>query len=187
MKSNNSSGFTLIELITSMAIMAVLAAMVIGNVFTSQKKGRDIQRKSDLQTIAKSLELYFNDKGAYPTNTASFQVNGCGPAGVGACSWGVSVFSDTTPNPDLIYLNRMPLDPQAGLYHYQSDGTYYQLYARMENPADRNIPRTGTEPTTNQVYSNTSCNSSGVDCNFGISSTNIGLTTGHALIDDPAY
>lgn len=58
--ANNPHGFTLVELLVVVAIIAILA--VIGlTIFTNLQKGaRDARRKADLDTIAKAMEVHFN-------------------------------------------------------------------------------------------------------------------------------
>ncbi|MCJ7740543.1 prepilin-type N-terminal cleavage/methylation domain-containing protein, partial [Candidatus Microgenomates bacterium] len=66
------SGFTLIELIIGMAIIAIISGALWGNFFSSLSKGRDSRRKQDLESVAKALEIYYNDKKAYPTALPAF-------------------------------------------------------------------------------------------------------------------
>ena len=48
-------GFTLIELLVVIAILGVLAAVGLATFNTSQMRGRDAQRKSDLKQISNAL------------------------------------------------------------------------------------------------------------------------------------
>ena len=67
------SGFTLIELLVAMGIIAVLTGMAVFNFNQARVRARDIQRKSDLSQLQKSLEVYKNDNnGNYPAQ-AGFQ------------------------------------------------------------------------------------------------------------------
>jgi hypothetical protein len=125
------------------------------------------------------LELYFNDTGQYPTANSG-RIVGCGPVLTPiACEWDEE-FSNSN---DTIYMSRLPGDPRTPNqdYYYDSDtdGTFYQIYARLENENDNDIPQSGG---SNQVYTGTSCD--GVDsCNYAISSPNIGpADNGHSLI-----
>jgi prepilin-type N-terminal cleavage/methylation domain-containing protein len=59
-------GFTLIEIMVVIAIMGVLITMIAGSFVASQKKARDLKRKSDIVQVGKSMEIYFYDKGRYP-------------------------------------------------------------------------------------------------------------------------
>ncbi|PIP15252.1 hypothetical protein COX47_00635, partial [Candidatus Roizmanbacteria bacterium CG23_combo_of_CG06-09_8_20_14_all_35_49] len=58
----NRKAFTLIELLLVIIILGVLATLIIGNFFTSLKKGRDARRKGDLEQIQRALEMYYEDK-----------------------------------------------------------------------------------------------------------------------------
>ncbi len=72
-------GFTLIELIVTMGIIAVLTGMAIFNFNESRIRARDVSRKSDLSQLVKALELYKVDNGTYPlvgpNQVDTFQTN----------------------------------------------------------------------------------------------------------------
>lgn len=53
-------GFTLLELLVVVSIMVILITMGMSSFATSQKKGRDAKRKSDLKEIQSSLEQYYS-------------------------------------------------------------------------------------------------------------------------------
>ncbi len=54
-------GFTLVELLVVVAIIAVLSVIGI-TIFTGVQKGaRDARRKADVEAISKALEAHFND------------------------------------------------------------------------------------------------------------------------------
>lgn len=54
-------GFTLIELLITTAVFGIIVAIVSTGFQTSQQKGRDTRRKSDLQQTKKALEAAKND------------------------------------------------------------------------------------------------------------------------------
>lgn len=62
----DKSGFTLVELMVVISIIAILSVVGV-TVFTGiQKNARDSRRKSDIDAIAKTLELLYSDtKGSY--------------------------------------------------------------------------------------------------------------------------
>lgn len=117
------AGFTLIELVVAMAIMSVLAAAMWGNFSSSLAKGRDNRRKQDISSIAKALELYYNDFGRYPAAL---------PA------WGEALLHDN--NSSVIYMQKLPNDPAYpnATYCYAPtlDLSSYSLYADLENAND---------------------------------------------------
>ncbi|PIP62970.1 hypothetical protein COW98_01220 [Candidatus Roizmanbacteria bacterium CG22_combo_CG10-13_8_21_14_all_35_9] len=156
----NRKAFTLIELLLVIIILGVLATLIIGNFFTSLKKGRDARRKGDLEQIQRALEMYYEDKKAYPV-TAGLTFGGklCENNPCGAS--------------DKVYMQKVPNDPISGKnYEYLSaDGTDYKLFACLEN--DQQIL-----PYESSGYSLTcgNCkNQAGgtVVCIWGISSPNV--------------
>lgn len=69
-------GFTLLELLVVISIIAIMIAMGVSYTSTSQKKGRDAKRKSDIKEIQNAVEQYYSVCGyAYPTPTGSFFVS----------------------------------------------------------------------------------------------------------------
>ncbi|HEX9503780.1 MAG TPA: type II secretion system protein [Patescibacteria group bacterium] len=71
-KSKHQFGFTLVELIVTIAIIGILAAIVLVSLNSSRKQGRDVKRVSDARQIMTALQLFFNDNSGYPSpSTAS--------------------------------------------------------------------------------------------------------------------
>lgn len=164
-------GFTLIELMIVMVLMAILASIVIGNFATSSKRGRDSRRKSDLQNVQTALESYFNDKGVYPS-AVSGVMTGCGTADAQPCSWG-GQFADQHGT---IYMAVIPEDPiESQQYYYASNTTSYVLYAHLENPLDTGTGVKQSGYTDKFTAGQTNCASGGVPvaCTFAIGSSNV--------------
>lgn len=115
------SGFTLLEIIIAMAIVAIVSGALWGNFFSSLSKGRDSRRKQDVQAVAKALELYYADGRAYPTALPS---------------WGAPFANQS--NTAVIYMQKLPNDPAYpnATYCYTSTGAFYKLYANLENKGD---------------------------------------------------
>lgn len=166
-------GFTLVELLVVMAIIAILATVIIAGFRSSQMRGRDAQRKSNLKQIANALEIFFADYGKYPpasgTQIASCSYNPANGSGT-ACVWGSGTISDTKTT----YMRTLPTDPlsfQNYVYRVSSTQNMFQLFARLENPEDKNCI-------------NADCVNPGVVatcgggnlCNFGVTSTNTSAT-----------
>lgn len=142
---NKSKGFTLVELLVVISIIAILS--VIGmTVFSGVQKGaRDAKRRGDLDAIRLALEQYKAQNGSYPTAGTSnwcWQTLPCWSTG-DASSGNLGPL--LTPN----FIQSLPKDPapfddgtcgNAGgnvachLYHYCSaDGTYFILGVNLEN------------------------------------------------------
>ncbi len=60
------SGFTIIELLIVIAIIAILAGLVLNNFQGAQAKARDTQRVTDINNIHSKLEEYYNENNGYP-------------------------------------------------------------------------------------------------------------------------
>lgn len=64
--AGESNGFTLVEILVVISIIAILGAISFGVFTTLQKNNRDQIRMRDLQGIKQALELYRSNKGDYP-------------------------------------------------------------------------------------------------------------------------
>ena len=66
-KKTGTKGFTLLELLIALAIIAIIAAILIPNFFATTDRAR---LRSDIQSarvIQNAMELYRAERGAYPT------------------------------------------------------------------------------------------------------------------------
>ena len=101
--------FTLIELIVTVAIIAVLSVVAMVNYSGTRARARDIRRIQDLQKIAGALELIRQVGKTYPASTSSLEPN---------------------------YIQKVPKDPKVAphpTYAYQRNGNYkYTLTAILE-------------------------------------------------------
>ena len=136
-------GFTLIEILIVVAIIAILASSVLVGFGPAQKQGRDARRISDLRQVQNALEIYYAKCGYYP-------------GGVQAATPCSSSFSATTDWAGLktalkgstIGINNVPDDPSANkTYSYATDatGSTYVIKAVFEdvnNPALRDSYKT---------------------------------------------
>ena len=116
-------GFTLIEILIVVAIIAILASIVLVGLGPTQALGRDARRAADLHEVQNALELYYNKNGTYVTGMSGKNWSDFTAVLVGA---GIAI-------------NALPDDPSSGKhYRYGSDaaGTTYILEANMESDQD---------------------------------------------------
>lgn len=59
-------GFTLVELLVAIAIIATLSAILLPNFMGARQKATDSQKIQDMAAIKNALRLYYNDKQSYP-------------------------------------------------------------------------------------------------------------------------
>ncbi len=117
-------GFTLIEVMITVAIIGLLTSVVAVSVGSVREKARDTRRKSDVDQIRKSLEIYFSDHDKYPSTGGN---------------WVILNGVDDLLTPELVpkYLELMPSDPKNTdqlpfVYKYASDGGHFALDASLE-------------------------------------------------------
>lgn len=65
-------GFTLLEVLVSATIIAVLTAIGVVSYSSVNKRSRDVKRKADLEQIRSALEMYRSDNGQYPNIGSGF-------------------------------------------------------------------------------------------------------------------
>ena len=61
-----SRGFTLIELLIVVAIIGIIAAIAIPNLFSALQKARQKKTMSDMRTVAGALQIYSLDNSHFP-------------------------------------------------------------------------------------------------------------------------
>jgi type IV pilus assembly protein PilA len=64
-------GFTLIELLTVLVILAVLAAITVGEVFQYTNRARQSTAQSNLRASLTAVSTYYDDVGSYVGMTAT--------------------------------------------------------------------------------------------------------------------
>lgn len=122
-------GFTLIELMIVIAIIAILAAVLVPNFMRAREASRLTACKSNLKNISTAVETYSNDyDGLYPGNSTTLvSINAGQQNGIGTLQ--------------THYIQKTLLCPSAAaVYQYalsNSSGTGYWIYcpaARNANP-----------------------------------------------------
>lgn len=132
MQRKQQQGFTLIEILIVVAIIAILASVVLVGLGPTQRAGRDARRLSDLREVQTGLELYYNKCGYYP-GVAVAAGTACGSWSAGN-TWDdmTTALKGTTD----IGISTIPQDPTAGhTYYYgtNAQGTGYLIAAQLED------------------------------------------------------
>jgi len=127
---NKKSGFTLIELLVVMAIMGILTIITVSQFTLARKRAADSQRKTDLSSVSKALEMYYADYGQYPGPT---DLDGDKDLNL---LWGLEMKDKT----GYIYMKVVPKENNPLMtpycYKYSADKKKFGLYTTLENTND---------------------------------------------------
>ena len=74
MLARRRSGFTLIELMVTVAITGILMAAGVVAFTGARVNSRDAARRADISAISKTLEQYFQNNAVYPTSQAALSI-----------------------------------------------------------------------------------------------------------------
>lgn len=67
-KRQKKQGFTLVELLVVLAILALLLTLATPKYFNSLDRAKDATLKHDLNTLRESIDKFYGDNGQYPKN-----------------------------------------------------------------------------------------------------------------------
>jgi general secretion pathway protein G len=109
---SRSRGFTLIEIMVVVVILAVLGALVVPKILENVDKARVTRAKSDIQAIETALDLYRLDNFKYPTTEQGMQALVTQPTDPTITNYRSGG-----------YLKSLPIDPWNNPYQYLSPGS----------------------------------------------------------------
>lgn len=112
----SSRGFTLVEIIVVMVMIALLASLVGPRLFSKVGKGKQSAAKAQIELLGQALDLFRLDISRYPTTQEGLNALVVNP---GLENW-------DGPYPK----KGIPNDPWGKPYHYLSPGTHgeYELF-----------------------------------------------------------
>lgn len=110
MQRKQQRGFTLIEILVVIVILAILGALVVPKIMNRPDKARVVAARQDVQAIVQALKLYKLDNGSYPTTEQGLQALVSKPS------------SGPMPANWKSYLEKLPQDPWGHAYIYLSPG-----------------------------------------------------------------
>ena len=155
--------FSKSETVATAVILFLILAVSSYNFVVAIRKGRDVQRKNDIRTIADALNKYNDDFGFYPGSSPVGEIVACAEEErikdfverakkleeegkkasfsdlFNACEWGEDALKDIVDPNFPPYLDPIPTDPQRqkGIkYHYLSNGRRFQILAYLEGKSE---------------------------------------------------
>lgn len=129
-----SKGFTIIELIVTIVVIGILAAITLISYNGIQQRSRDSQRGSDVTQLKIAIEKYHAEKSQYPDVCSGGDDAAC-PAS--------SLATELSP-----YLKQIPHDPKYVAdssydYQYVRSATQYDAYALLAHYEAKSVCKTG--------------------------------------------
>ncbi|MDH4318737.1 MAG: type II secretion system major pseudopilin GspG [Desulfobulbaceae bacterium] len=114
--TNNSNGFTLIELMVVLLILGVLAGLIVPKIIDEPERARRTQAEVNIGAIEQALKMYKLDNGIYPSTEQGLQAL-VEPPSVGrlAKKWRKGGYMDK---------GKIPSDPWGNEYIYISPGVH---------------------------------------------------------------
>lgn len=161
MKKTTARGFTLVELLIVIAIIAILAAVVvlIINPLELTRRSRDAARLTDLANLQQAINVAAQE--ATNSGTDILCVGGltsgfCGGSSRvdGRASDGSGWVKVNMSSQKSVSIPTLPIDPVNDVnnyYDYRSNGTNWEINARLESA--QQIPKMSTDGgANNNVY-----------------------------------
>ena len=115
--SRRTNGFTLIEVMVVISILAILAALIVPKIMSRPDEARVVAAKQDIAALMQALKLYRLDTKRYPTTEQGLQALVAKPS--------------QAPVPDNWkpggYVEKLPLDPWGKPYQFLNPGLHGEI------------------------------------------------------------
>lgn len=138
---NKKRGFSLIELLVAIAVIATIIGLALPNFLGARSRARDTRRKGEMSQLKTALQLYHNDYQVFPLAGGSppTGIAGCGSDGTTTCPGTCSVdFAAGGTGCDTVYMAKFPGEMGTSMLYF-SNGTNYCLTVTLENLSDSDL------------------------------------------------
>ena len=101
-------GFTLVELLVVIVVLAVLAAIVLPKFMDSSKRSKESALKNDLKILRNSISAFQADTGTYPKTFADLAATSAPAKGLDTAGTDATITAGDWHGP---YVQEVPKDP----------------------------------------------------------------------------
>ncbi len=134
---NRQRGFTLIEVMVVVVILALLAAIIVPKIMSRPEQARLVKAKQDILAVENAMDLYKLDNGSYPTLEQGISALVTKPT------------QPPVPNDWNGYLKQIPSDPWGHAYQYTNPGKHGEIDIYSFGPNNAN-----SDPESKNVIGN---------------------------------
>ena len=110
-KAGRRRGFTLVELLVVIVVLAVLAAIVLPKFMDSSTRSRESALKSDLKLLRNAVATFQTDTGTYPATMAVLAATSAPASGLDKAGVAANITAADWHGP---YVQSVPNDPVSG-------------------------------------------------------------------------
>jgi general secretion pathway protein G len=129
MAARRSDGFTLVEMLLVLTILAILAGVVLPKMIGHTEHAREVKAKTDIEAFVTGLSQFEIDNGSFPNSREGLDALIIKPHDA----------KDTWKGP-YIQKNKIPLDPWQQPYVYVAPGkrnpAFFDVYSRGKDGQD---------------------------------------------------
>lgn len=150
-KRKNAKGFTLVELLVVMAIIAILVTLIIYAINAARMQSRNTTRRNIANSTKAALEGYFSTKKNYPAKTTPVEVNALYTSTISGTTTTPSDLESYAPGMNSTN-SKDPLG-EARICYYSPGTSVYTLYVIPEPEPDPATTCQSTVPTNAEDFS----------------------------------
>lgn len=121
-----SGGFSLVELLTAIALIGILTSVAAVSWAEVRKNSRDRERMTDLRQLELAIELYYQDHGYFPARGCGVSAGWTGP---GPQSGQFTECDDYIDGLTPDYIRELPRDPLDSIENADTRGIAYTTTA----------------------------------------------------------